>query len=188
MSGILQENLSPQIYKKLRKKYWRWRDSSQIVAGKDQIVLPEINLESDSIDRQSINVFTGGPGDKVFYLVERLQEFYAFPSVIHYVLSNICNLRCVMCPYHSETARSHRKSSFFNHPTYTKIEHFRRVAQEAGRYGIVFALVSWKRRFSIKISSNLLASLGKPEFPTFTSLPTACFSPPKRVNACSMPG
>lgn len=133
--GLLQKTLSPQTYQKLRKKYWRWRDSAQISGGRDQIVMPEIDLETAALDRQVINVFTGGPGDKVVYLVERLQEFYAFPSVIHYVLSNLCNLRCVMCPYHSETARAHRQSSFFNHPNYTKVEHFRRVAQEAGKYG-----------------------------------------------------
>ncbi len=83
-------------------------------------------------------IYLGTIDDQVELLGKRAGEFYPFPSIVNLVLSNLCNLKCVMCPYHSPKYTD--KSGFFSHNIYMSEQIFQSVAKEAGKHGSVLKM------------------------------------------------
>ncbi len=69
-------------------------------------------------------------------LVERVSYFFPHPSNIHVIVLNQCNLKCVMCPYHSPKYKSHHTSEYFDERRALTIETFTKVAEYAGARSI----------------------------------------------------
>lgn len=78
------------------------------------------------------------PGRSILYrdLVERLSCFFSAPRGIHVILLNRCNLKCIMCPYHSPRYTPHHTSGFFEKTRMMSEEIFTRIAEYAGKYQI----------------------------------------------------
>ena len=77
--------------------------------------------------------FLGSERDQIEMLVDRVKEFYPFPRVVNLVLTNLCNLKCVMCPYHSPLYPD--QSGYMSTRRYMSDETFERVAREAAANG-----------------------------------------------------
>jgi len=73
-------------------------------------------------------------------LVDRATDFFPHPKGLHVVLLNRCNLKCVMCPYHSPRYRAHHTSGYFDTLRTMDEETFRRIAEYAGPRGIKLQL------------------------------------------------
>lgn len=59
----------------------------------------------------------------------------AKPTIVRAIIGNTCNLKCVMCPYHSPTIKPTHKTDFFqgNHPM--SWEMMERLARDCGKIG-----------------------------------------------------
>lgn len=79
----------------------------------------------------TLPVFIGTPRDQIELLSDRAGEFHPFPRVVNLVLTNLCNLSCVMCPYHSPR---YEKGDFFKHAKYMSDEIFEQVAREVAAH------------------------------------------------------
>lgn len=77
--------------------------------------------------------FLGSERDQIEMLVDRVTEFYPFPRVVNLVLTNLCNLKCVMCPYHSPAYPD--QSGYMSTRRYMTEETFLQVAREAAAHG-----------------------------------------------------
>jgi radical SAM protein with 4Fe4S-binding SPASM domain len=77
--------------------------------------------------------FLGTQRDQIEFLVNRVDEFYPFPRVVNLVLTNLCNLKCVMCPYHSPEYPD--LSGYMSTRRYMSEEIFEQVAREAATHG-----------------------------------------------------
>lgn len=79
----------------------------------------------------TVPVFLGTPRDQIELLADRAREFHPFPRVVNLVLTNLCNLSCVMCPYHSPR---YEKGEFFKRAKYMSDAIFEQVAREAAAH------------------------------------------------------
>ena len=64
-------------------------------------------------------------------LVDRFTTFFPQPSNIHVIVLNQCNLKCVMCPYHSPKYKPHQTSGYFDERKALTLETFKKVAEYA---------------------------------------------------------
>lgn len=62
--------------------------------------------------------------------------YFKNPTNVHIAISNRCNLKCVMCPYHSPEITKFHTSDFFNKANYMDIDTFSKIAQYCGENGI----------------------------------------------------
>ncbi len=69
-------------------------------------------------------------------LTYRNHLYFPHPTGIHVAVSNECNLKCVMCPYHSPVYKSVHSSGFFDEKKSLQMETFKRTAAYAGKRGI----------------------------------------------------
>ncbi len=69
-------------------------------------------------------------------LIERVEVFFPHPLGIHVILLNKCNLKCVMCPYHSPSYKPHHLNDYFEDYKSMSSETFAKIAEYAGRYNI----------------------------------------------------
>lgn len=69
-------------------------------------------------------------------LLDRVSVFFPQPSNIHVIVLNQCNLKCVMCPYHSPKYKPHQTSGYFDERKALTVDTFRKVAEYAGTRGI----------------------------------------------------
>ena len=76
-------------------------------------------------------------------LLDRVTNFYPHPSSIHVIVLNQCNLKCVMCPYHSPKYKQHHTSGYFDERKALTTETFRKVAEYAGsrKIGLQFGQI-----------------------------------------------
>lgn len=58
------------------------------------------------------------------------------PSYVRVILSNICNLKCVMCPYHSSLLKQNHTTRFFQGNKSMPWEMMERLAKDCGAAGI----------------------------------------------------
>lgn len=65
-------------------------------------------------------------------LLDRVEKFFPHPTNIHVIVLNQCNLKCVMCPYHSPKYKPHQTSGYFEERKALTLETFRKLAQYAG--------------------------------------------------------
>ncbi len=59
---------------------------------------------------------------------------FSFPAAIHVALTKNCNLKCVMCPYHSEDLRSQHTTGYFDRAQRLPTPLFEKLIEEAGRH------------------------------------------------------
>lgn len=59
------------------------------------------------------------------------------PVNIHVAISNRCNLKCVMCPYHSPKYEDIREKEFFYKANFMKLDDFKRIAEYCGKYKVI---------------------------------------------------
>lgn len=51
------------------------------------------------------------------------------PAKFHIITSNVCNLKCIMCPYHSDRYIEYYKSDFFDKPIFMSEKTFSKIAE-----------------------------------------------------------
>jgi MoaA/NifB/PqqE/SkfB family radical SAM enzyme len=66
----------------------------------------------------------------------RIKFFYPKPRNIHVAVSNKCNLRCVMCPYHSPLYENHHTSDYFKSAKVMSKEIFEKILNYASKNSI----------------------------------------------------
>ncbi len=69
-------------------------------------------------------------------LLERVEWFFPSPSSIHVIVLNKCNLKCVMCPYHSPIYRANHTSGYFDERRSLTAQTMRRVARYAAAHEV----------------------------------------------------
>lgn len=70
-------------------------------------------------------------------LVERIELFFPYPTTIHVVLANVCNLKCIHCPYHSPLYKPFHKSHFFDNKIFMDWEIYKKIVSYAAKNKIV---------------------------------------------------
>ncbi len=66
-------------------------------------------------------------------LLDRNYLFYPYPSSMHVAVLNTCNLKCVMCPFHSPKYKEYHKSGFFDDKKSLSMDTFLPLAEYAGK-------------------------------------------------------
>ncbi len=76
-------------------------------------------------------------------LLDRVAAFFPQPSNIHVIVLNQCNLKCVMCPYHSPKYKPYQTSGYFDERKSLSVETFKKVAEYAGarKVGLQFGQI-----------------------------------------------
>ncbi len=69
-------------------------------------------------------------------LIDRIGYFFPHPKSMHIAILNYCNLKCIMCPYHSPDYKKHHTSGYFDSKKMLSIETFKQLAEYAGKYKI----------------------------------------------------
>lgn len=64
-------------------------------------------------------------------IIERMDDFFPYPRGFHVSIINKCNLKCVMCPYHSPVYKEAHKSNFFDSYTAMTMDVFKKIADYA---------------------------------------------------------
>ncbi len=86
------------------------------------------------------SIYYGDREDHKYYLVDRVSDFIPFPRSIHFVTSNVCNLKCLMCPYHSPRYENLRQSDFFSKRRFVSLGLVNKIAEEMSTYGTSVSL------------------------------------------------
>jgi radical SAM protein with 4Fe4S-binding SPASM domain len=83
--------------------------------------------------------------------VDRLKEF-AFPKYLHVALTKKCNLKCVMCPYHSEELRAQHATDYFSVARSDRFDPalLGRLIEECGRQGASLTFGQYDEPFIYK--------------------------------------
>lgn len=66
-------------------------------------------------------------------LIDRSRHFFPHPRGIHVIVLNKCNLKCVMCPYHSPVYKPTHKNDYFDSYRAMSAEVFSKIADYAGK-------------------------------------------------------
>ncbi len=70
--------------------------------------------------------------EQLHYFVDHYTAICPHPIQVSVVVSNTCNLRCVMCPYHSREIRPTHRTNFFQHRRLMDWSVMERIAAECG--------------------------------------------------------
>mgnify|MGYP000324320870 CR=1 FL=1 len=70
--------------------------------------------------------------EQIHYFVDHYPAICPSPIQVSVIVSNTCNLRCVMCPYHSPEIRPTHRTDFFRHRRLMSWEVMERIAAECG--------------------------------------------------------
>lgn len=93
-----------------------------------------------------------GPRLRSFLLVEAMERLpgFDFPGAIHVALTTHCNLKCVMCPYHSEVLRRDHTTDYFQRGLRMPPELLDRLIREAGPRGASLSFGQYDEPFVYK--------------------------------------
>lgn len=72
----------------------------------------------------------GGRELQKLFFVGEVPRRFPLPSTISLVLSNQCNLKCVMCPYHSPLYIKDRRNDYFDSKRWMPVKLVRRMVEE----------------------------------------------------------
>ncbi|MCA3265843.1 MAG: radical SAM protein [Azospirillum sp.] len=72
----------------------------------------------------------GTPELQQRYFVREVGRFFPYPSTVNIVLSNQCNLKCVMCPFHSPLFVPNRTTDYFDDDKWLPIDLIERLVDE----------------------------------------------------------
>ncbi|KQC06462.1 MAG: hypothetical protein APR54_07205, partial [Candidatus Cloacimonas sp. SDB] len=107
----------------------------------------EINQESDKTIKPkkqipieltilSLNNWrTWSPNNNIILrdLTKRVKFFFPHPKSIHVILLNKCNLKCIMCPYHSPKYTKHHKSNYLKNSKIMSDEIYYKILNYASK-------------------------------------------------------
>ncbi|OLP16498.1 hypothetical protein BST81_21205 [Leptolyngbya sp. 'hensonii'] len=71
--------------------------------------------------------------EQEYYFADHFPTFTPKPNQVSVVIANACNLKCVMCPYHSPVITPTHTTDFFKDKSWMSWEMMERLAQECGR-------------------------------------------------------
>lgn len=74
--------------------------------------------------------------EQIHYFADHLHAICRQPTQVSVVVSNACNLKCVMCPYHSQEIRPTHQTDFFHDRILMSWEMLDRLAAECGAFRI----------------------------------------------------
>lgn len=74
--------------------------------------------------------------ERVHYFATHFGALSQKPIQVSVVVTNSCNLECVMCPYHSPEIKPLHTTEYFDHKDTMSWEHMERIAAECGRLQI----------------------------------------------------
>lgn len=74
--------------------------------------------------------------ERVHYFATHFGAISRKPIQVSVVVTNACNLECVMCPYHSPTIRPTHTTDYFDDKQTMRWEHMEQIAAECGRLQI----------------------------------------------------
>ena len=74
--------------------------------------------------------------EQVYYFADNFSRVSPKPIQCSVVVSNICNLKCTMCPYHSPLYTKNHKTTFLSDKNSMSWEMMEEIAQECGRHKI----------------------------------------------------
>lgn len=66
-------------------------------------------------------------------LIQRNHLYFPHPTSMHVAVLNTCNLKCVMCPYHSPVYKGGHTSDYFDEEKSLSLATFERLADYAGK-------------------------------------------------------
>jgi MoaA/NifB/PqqE/SkfB family radical SAM enzyme len=72
----------------------------------------------------------GSPELQQRYFVRDVGRYFPYPSTVNIVLSNQCNLKCVMCPFHSPKFVPNRTTDYFDDDKWLPIDLIERLVDE----------------------------------------------------------
>jgi MoaA/NifB/PqqE/SkfB family radical SAM enzyme len=70
--------------------------------------------------------------ERQHYFAEHFTKVIAKPAQVSVVLSNVCNLKCIMCPYHGEENRKMHRTDFFKNKMRMPKELLESISQQFG--------------------------------------------------------
>lgn len=73
-----------------------------------------------------------GRDEQIHYFADHLQAVCHKPIQVSVIVGNVCNLKCVMCPYHSPDIRPTHQTDFFHDRILMSWEMMDRLASECG--------------------------------------------------------
>jgi radical SAM protein with 4Fe4S-binding SPASM domain len=87
-----------------------------------------------------------------YILTNALHELpeFSFPAGIHLALTKNCNLKCIMCPYHSDDLRAQHTLPYFEHGERMPESLLARIIEEAGRHRANIAFGQYDEPFIYK--------------------------------------
>lgn len=106
-----------------------WQRISGLPLSKRRITNVQIPQDVERITE------TGQP-EQIHYFAEHFGAISQKPAQVSVVLSNVCNLKCVMCPYHSPVIRVTHHTDFFKKKIFMSWEMMDHIASECGQLGI----------------------------------------------------
>lgn len=72
----------------------------------------------------------GRPEFQKRFFVDDVARYFPMPSTINLVLSNQCNLKCVMCPFHSPLFLHQRETDYFDDKKWMPVSLVERLVEE----------------------------------------------------------
>lgn len=74
--------------------------------------------------------------ERVHYFVQHYGVISPKPIQVSVVVANVCNLACVMCPYHSPEIKPDHTTGYFDERQWMSWDVLDRIASECGEHGI----------------------------------------------------
>jgi len=138
LPNILRNYLKAYLAKyKLKKQYHNeYKTENEINKKNDYFVIPT------SLNKYAIPWNVWCPPENIIEhdIIERISYFFPYPKSIHVTLLNKCNLRCIMCPYHSPLYTPHHKSNYFNNLKKMEDKTFNKIIDYASKHKISLQL------------------------------------------------
>jgi len=72
------------------------------------------------------------PRERVHYFARHYPRLAPLPKQVSVVVANVCNLSCVMCPYHSPEIKGTHKTGYFTDRQFMPWAMMERIAKECG--------------------------------------------------------
>jgi radical SAM protein with 4Fe4S-binding SPASM domain len=80
--------------------------------------------------------------DEQLYYFANYYEKAVNPSYVRVIVSNTCNLKCVMCPYQSSLLKTNHTTDFFQNKKEMSWQMMQKLAKECGQAGIIILIGS----------------------------------------------
>lgn len=93
----------------------------------------ERRIQSSLETRPAVKFSVTPLEEQVFYYVDHFNSISTKPSQVSVIVTNACNLKCVMCPYHSPLIKPSHGTDFFKDVETMDWSLMLKIAEECGR-------------------------------------------------------